>query len=176
MDDLSHVHNKCDDLMAKLKALNQAAVNMPTASVVSTSPFVTPIATPVLDGTEVRNSENLSEVAAVADAVSKSLINYLTGVDTNPIAVETNTRVDSLDDQFSDKENEVVQPIEANVIINKAGICQPLKLIGEMLNELPSGKGKNTRRNHHIHEANIIVAAPVFDQCVSEYSMKSNQS
>ena len=42
VDDLSHVHDKCDNLMAKLKALNQAAVNMPTASVVSTSPFVIP--------------------------------------------------------------------------------------------------------------------------------------
>ena len=28
--DLSHVHDKCDSLMAKLKALNQAAVNLPT--------------------------------------------------------------------------------------------------------------------------------------------------
>ena len=32
VDDLSHVHERCDDLMAKLKALNQEAVNMPTAS------------------------------------------------------------------------------------------------------------------------------------------------
>ena len=31
VDDLSHVHNKCDDLMAKLKALNQVAEDMPTA-------------------------------------------------------------------------------------------------------------------------------------------------
>ena len=50
VDDLSHVHNKCDDLMAKLKTLNQAVEDMPMASVVSTSPFVTPI-TPVHDST-----------------------------------------------------------------------------------------------------------------------------
>ena len=37
VDDLSHVHNKCDDLMAKLKALNQAVEDMPMASVISTS-------------------------------------------------------------------------------------------------------------------------------------------
>ena len=47
VDDLSHVHKKCDDLMAKLKALNHAAVDIPTASVVSNSPFVTPIITPL---------------------------------------------------------------------------------------------------------------------------------
>ena len=74
MDDLSHVHNKCDDLMAKLKALNQAAEDMPTASVVSTLPFVTPIITPMHDSTEVRGSEveNLSKVAVTADAISES--------------------------------------------------------------------------------------------------------
>ena len=81
VDDLSHVHNKYDDLMAKPKALNHAAEDIPTASVVSTLPFVTPIITPVHDSTEVRESEveNLSEVAATADAVSENLINYLTG-------------------------------------------------------------------------------------------------
>ena len=56
VDNLSHVHNKCDNLMAKLKAQNQAAEDIPTASV-----------------------ENLSKVAATADATSESLINYLTG-------------------------------------------------------------------------------------------------
>ena len=89
VDDLSHVHNKCDDLMAKLKALNQVAEDMPMASVVSTSPFVTTVITPVHDSTDstVKGSENLSEVAAMADAVSEGLINYLT----NPIVVEITT-------------------------------------------------------------------------------------
>ena len=105
MDDLSHVHNKCDNLMAKLKALNQAAEDMPTASVVSTLPFVTPIITPVHDSTEVRGSEveNLSEVAVTADAIPESLIDYLT----NPIVVETvENNIGSeveLNGQFSNK-------------------------------------------------------------------------
>ena len=119
VDDLSHVHNKCDDLMAKLKALNQAAEDMPTASVVSTLPFVTPIITPVHDRTEVRGSENLNEVAVTADAISEGLIDYLT----NPIVVEiVENNIGSeveLNGQFS-KEN--VQPVEANVVINEAGV------------------------------------------------------
>ena len=172
VDDLSHVHNKCDDLMAKLKALNQAAVDIPTASVVSTSPFVTPIITPVhTDGTEVRDPDvvNLSEVAATADAVSENLVSYLTGdqVGTNSVVVETNTDlgVENLggDSQFVNKENEAVQPVEAIVIINEAGIHQPLKPIGEMLNELDSGKNKSRKRCDHIQESNIIVSTPVFD-------------
>ena len=118
VDDLSHVHNKCDDLMAKLKALNQAAEDMPTASVVSTLPFVTLIITPVHDSTEVRGSEaeNLSKVAVTADAVSEGLIDYLT----NPIVVEiveSNTGSVELNGQFSN-----VQPVEANVVINEAGV------------------------------------------------------
>ena len=87
VNDLSHVHNKCEDLMAKLKALNQAAENMHMASVVSILPFVTPIITPVHDSTEVRSSEaeNLSKVAVTADAISEGLIDYLT----NPIMTIT---------------------------------------------------------------------------------------
>ena len=171
VDNLSHVHNKCDDLMAKLKALNQAAVDIPTASAVSTLPFVTPIITPLHDSTEVRGPEveNLSKVAATADAVSENLISYLTGdqVDTNSVVVETNTDlgVENLvgDSQFINKENEVVQPVEAIVIIDKAGIHQPLKPIGEVLNELDSGKSKSRKRCNHIQESNITVSTPVFD-------------
>ena len=116
VDDLSHVHNKHDDLMAKLKALNQAAEDMPTASVVSTLPFVTLIITPVHDSIEVRGSENLSKVAVTADAISQGLIDYLT----NPIVVEiveNNTGSVELNGQFSN-----VQPVEANVVINEAGV------------------------------------------------------
>ena len=174
MDDLFHVHNKCDDLMAKLKALNQAAEDMPTASVVSTSPFITPIITPVHDSTEVRGSEveNLSKVAVTADAISESLIDYLI----NPIVVEiVENNIGSeveLNGQFSNKENESVQPVEANVVINEAGVQQPIKSIGEMLDELPKGR----KRNDHIQESNIIVSTPVFDQCVSDFSMKTKQT
>ena len=148
------MHDKCDSLMLELKALNKAPVNVPTASVVSTSPLITPIVMPVHTDvcTEVRNTENLSEVAAAANAVSESLINYLT----NPITVETvetnlSLEVD-LDGQFSNKENEAVQPIEAAIIINEASIHQHLRSIGEMLSELDSGKSKNRKRNDHIQE------------------------
>ena len=150
VDDLSHVHNKCDDLMAKLKALNQAVEDMPIASVASTLPFVTLIITPVYDSTEVRSSENLSEVAVTADAISEGLIEYLT----NPAVVEiveSNTGSVELNGQFSN-----VQPVEANVVINEAGVQQPIKSIGEMLNELP----RSRKRNDHIQESNIIVFNP----------------
>ena len=55
----------------------------------------------------------LSEVAATADVVSEGLINYLT----NPVVVEINTGLVELDDQFSN-----IQPVEANVIVNEAGV------------------------------------------------------
>ena len=41
-----------------------------------------------------------------------------------------------------------------------------------MLNELDSRKSKSRKRCDHIQESNIIVSTPVFDQCVSEFSMK----
>ena len=115
MDDLSHVHNKCDDLMAKLKALNQAVEDMPMASVVSTLPFIMPVVTPLHDSTDstVNGFENLSEVAVTADAVSEGLINYLT----NPVVVEINTGLVELNGQFSN-----IQPVEANVVITEAGV------------------------------------------------------
>ena len=115
VDDLSHVHNKCDDLMAKLKALNQAVEDMPMASVVSTLPFIMPVITPVHDST-VRGSENLSEVAVTADTISKGLIDYLTNLIVVEI-VENNTGSVELNGQFSN-----VQPVEANVVINQAGV------------------------------------------------------
>ena len=62
------------------------------------------------------------------------------------------------------------------VIINENGICQPLKPIGEMLGELNVVQCKSRKRNNHIQESNIIVSTPVFDQCVSEFSMKTKQT
>ena len=150
LDEPAHIHEKCDNLMAQLKALNQAAVNMSTASAVSTSPFVTPIITPVQGNVEVGtiSSKCLSEVATTADAVSESLIKYLTN--TEDVVVENvveNVNVS----------NEGVQLVEMNVIINEAGVRQPQKSIGEMLDELP----KSNSRNKHIKESNIIVSTPV---------------
>ena len=51
----------------------------------------------------------LSEVATTADAVSESLINYLTN--TEDVVVEN-----------VDVSNEGVQPVETNVMINGAGV------------------------------------------------------
>ena len=129
VDDLSHVHSRCDDLMAKLKALNQAAQDMLAVSAVAdTSPFISPIFTPVqmevnvnvIDDGEAAPSQErneggeLGDVVAVADTVSDNLISYLMGglVD-NSVAVETNPVLIEV------PESEMVQLVEA-VIIDKA--------------------------------------------------------
>ena len=121
-------------------------------------------------------------MAVTADAVSENLISYLTRdqVDTNLVIVESNAdlRVEKLDGdlQFPDKGNEAVQPVKTAVIISENSIHQPLKSIGEMLNQLNFRKSKSRKRNDHIQELNIIVSTPVFDQCVSEFSMKTKQT
>ena len=163
-DELAHIHEKCDNLMAQLKALNQAAVNISTASAVSTSPFVTPIVTPVQGNIEVGtvSSKCLSEVATTADAVSESLVNYLTN--TGSIVVDVVDVVENVN--ISD---EGVQPVETNLIINEAGVRQPQKSIGEMLDELLKGNS----RNKHIEESNIIVSTPVFDHIACSMKTKT---
>ena len=121
VDDLSHVHTKCDDLMAKLKALNQAAVDMPTATAAaSTSPFVSPLLTPIQREQGVENTPiiSLSEVAATADAVSDGLIHYFTGEVSDSVVVDTNQGWEELVD-------EPVLPIEATVIIMRVGFINP---------------------------------------------------
>ena len=61
VDDLSHVHNKCDGLMTQLKALNQAPDETELAAEIS--PFVTPeLITPVITP--------IQEIAQTADTVS----------------------------------------------------------------------------------------------------------
>ena len=169
VDDLSHVHDKCDSLMVKLKALNQAAVNLPTASVVNTSPFVSPIITPIHPDRSTKVHEKSEEVAT--DAVSDELTNYLTGglVLTNPVVVE------NLGETQNNGENEAVKPKET-VVIDRVGIRQPLKSIGDMLNEIVPDKDKNKKKDDHIQESNIIVSTPVFDQCVSDFSMKQKKT
>ena len=165
-DELAYVHEKCDNLMAQLKALNQAAVNMTAASAVSTSPFVTPVIMPVQGNIEVRTTSSKfcpSEVATTADAVSESLINYLTN--TEDVVVENAVEIENIN-----VSNEGVQLIETNVIINEAGVRQPQKSIGEMLDELPKGN----LRNKHIKESNIIVSTPVFDNIIC--SMKTKKT
>ena len=121
-DELAYVHEKCDNLMAQLKALNQAAVNMTAASAVSTSPFVTPVIMPVQGNIEVRTTSSKfcpSEVATTADAVSESLINYLTN--TEDVVVE-NVVKNAVEIENVNVSNEGVQLMETNVIINEAGV------------------------------------------------------
>ena len=155
--------------MAKLKALNQAAVNMPTGTAAaSTSPFVSPLLTPVQKDQSVENTPavSLSEVAATVDAVSDGLIHYLTGeVNDSVVVVDTNQSCEGLLD------GEPVQPIEATVTIKPNGVCQPLKPIAEMLKELEPKKSSR-KKDDHIKESNIIVSTPVFDQIISESRMK----
>ena len=168
-DELAHIHEKCDNLMAHLKALNQAAVNISTASAVSTSPFVTPIVMPVQGNIEVGtiSSKCLSEVATTADAVSEGLINYLTN--TGGVVVDVVDVAENVVENVNIS-NEGVQPVETNVIIHEAGVQQPQKSIGEMLDELPKGNS----RNKHIEESNIIVSTPVFDHIAC--SMKTKKT
>ena len=72
-------------------------------------------------------------------------------------------------------ENEAVKPKET-VVIDRVGIRQPLKSIGDMLNEIIPDKDKNKKKDDHIQESNIIVSTPVFDQCVSDFSMKQKKT
>ena len=63
-EELVHVHEKCDHLMAQLKALNQAAGETELAAEIS--PFVTPeLITPVITP--------IQEIAQTTNAVSKNL-------------------------------------------------------------------------------------------------------
>ena len=71
--------------------------------------------------------------------------------------------------------NEAVKPRET-VVIDRVGIRQPLKSIGDMLNEIVPDKDKNKNKDDHIQESNIIVSTPVFDQCVSDFSMKQKKT
>ena len=117
-EELAHVHEKCDNLIAQLKALNQTAVNMTTASAVSTSPFVTPVIMPVQGDIEVGTTSSEfcpSEVTTTADAVSESLINYLTN--TEDVVVENVVEIENIN-----VSNEGVQLIETNIVINEAGV------------------------------------------------------
>ena len=45
-----------------------------------------------------------------------------------------------------------------------------------MLQELDFRKSKGRKRNDHIRNSNIIVSTLVFDQCVSDFSMKTKQT
>ena len=139
--ELVHVHEKCDHLMAQLKALNQAAGETELAAEIS--PFVTPeLITPVVTP--------IHKIAQAANAVSQNLECYLT-----KNVVDTNTDLGQLCGETTKKP----PPIEVNIVIDKAGIRQPLKSIGEMLNELPKASSVSSK----ISESNIMVDTPVYN-------------
>ena len=152
VEELVHVHEKCDDLMAQLKALNQAAGE--TESAVEISPFVTPeLITPVVTPRQ--------EKAQATNAVSQNLECY----PTQNVVVETNTDLGQLCGVTTKK----LLPIEVNIVIDKAGIWQPLKSIGEMLNEFPKVS------SGEISESNIMVDTPVYNQCLADMTHEKKQ-
>ena len=78
---------------------------------------------------------------------------------------DTNTDLET-EGQLNGKIVRNSPPIEANIVINEAGIWQPSKSIGEMLNELPKSVSSE------ISEMNIIVSTPVYEQCFADMKMK----
>ena len=153
-EELLHVHEKCDDLMAQIKALNQAAGQ--TESAAEISPFVTPeLMTPVVTPVQ--------EKAQAVAAVSQNLECYLT----QNVVVDTNSDLGQLYGETTKK----LPPIEVNLVIDKAGIWQPLKSIGAMLDELP----KAISVNSEISESNIMVDTPVHNQCLVDMTHEKKQ-
>ena len=145
VDDLSHVHNKCDDLMAQLKALNQAASETELAAEISsfvTPELITPVITPI------------QEIAQTANTVSQNFEHYLT----QDVDVDTNTDLDSKGQLYGET-LKMPPPIEVNITIDEAGVWQPLRSIGEMLDELP----KVSSIGSEISESNIMVDTPVYN-------------
>ena len=113
VDSLIHVHGKCDSLMAQIEALNHATGETEVPKEIS--PFVTPVlVTPVITPVQ----ENIQ----VITPVTQSLEQYL-----------TQNAVDMVDDTNTDLETEgqlngkIIRnspPIEANIVIDDAGIWQ----------------------------------------------------
>ena len=152
VDSLIHVQEKCNSLLDQIRALNQAAGE--TGVPEKISPFVTPeLVTPVI--TPVQESQ-------IITPVTQSLKKYLTQ-NVVDMVDDTNTNLEA----EGQSNNEIDRnSIETNIVINEAGIWQPLKSIGEMLNELPKGT------NSEISEMNIVVSTPVYERCFVEMKMK----
>ena len=74
---------------------------------------------------------------------------------TQNVVVDTNPDLGQLCGETTKK----LPPIEVNIVIDKAGIWQPLKSIGEMLNELPKASSVSSE----ISESNIMVDTPVYN-------------
>ena len=144
VDSLIHVCEKCNSLLDQIRALNQAAGETGVPEKVSpfvTLELVTPIITPVQENVQV------------ITPVTQSLEQYLTQ-NVVDMVDDTNTNLEA-EGQSND---EIVRnSIEMNIVIDEAGIRQPSKSIGEMLNELP----KNV--SSEISEMNIVVSTPVYE-------------
>ena len=109
-------------------------------------PFVTPeLVTPVI--TPVQES------IQVVTPVTQSLEQYLTQ---NAVDIVNDTNTD-LEGQLNGEIIKNPSPIEVNTVIDEAGIQQPSKSIGEMLDELPKCVSSE------ISETNIIVSTPVYE-------------
>ena len=154
--ELVHVHEKCDHLMAQLKALNQAAGETELAAEIS--PFVTPeLLTPVVTP--------IQEIAQATDTVSQNLECYLT----QNVVVDTNTDLGS--GQLCGETTKKLLPIEVNIVIDEVGIWQPLKSIGEMQDKVPKASSVSSE----ISESNIIVDTPVYNQCLVDMTHEKKQ-
>ena len=105
-----------------------------------TPELITPVVTPI------------QEVAQAADAVSQNLECYLTSKN---VVADTNTDLG----QLCGETTKIPLPIEVNIVIDKAGIWQHLKSIGEMLNRLPKASSVSSE----ISESNIMVDTPVYN-------------
>ena len=139
INSLIHIHEKCDSLLDQIKALNQAGGGTEVPKEVTpfvTLELVTPVITPVQE-------------IQIVTLVTQSLEQYLTQ-NVVDIVDDTNT-----EGQLNGKI--VRNSIEANIVIDEAGIWQPSKSIGEMLNKLPGGVSSE------ISEMNIIVSTPVYE-------------
>ena len=146
INSLIHVHEKCDSLMAQIEALNQAAGETEVPKKVS--PFVTPeLVTPVITPVQ----ENIQVITPVTQSLEK----YLTQNDVNMVN-DTNTNLET-EGQLNGETVKNPPPIEANIVIGEAGIWQPSKPIGEMLDELPKSVSSE------ISETNIILSTPVYE-------------
>ena len=153
INSLIHIHEKCDSLLDQIKALNQAAGETEVPKKVSplvTPDLVTPVITPV--------QENMQVITSVTQSLEK----YLTQNVVDMVG-DTNTDLET-EGQLNDKI--VRNSIEINIVIDEAGIQQPSKSIGEMLNKLPK------RVSSEISEMNIIVSTPVYEWCFADMRMK----
>ena len=153
-EELLHVHEKCDYLMAQIKALNQAAGETELAAEISpfvTLELITPVVTPI------------QEKAQATNTVSQNLKCYLT----QNVVVDTNTDLGQLCGETTKKP----LPIEVNVVIDEAGVQQPLKSIGAMLNEL----SKASSVSSVISESNIMVDTPVYNQCLVDMTREKKK-